>query len=762
MKRPLAVTGFTYLSALAAALFMGVDSCVFLAVIFAGGFAVSLLFPTLRKNAVIPAVLLTSAIAVMMLYGYTCAKVTPIEKFKGQTAKITAQLCELPYTQYDRFYYTLELKSINAEEIPQGVKTIVSSKDKINFEPYDTVETTVKFYSDRGSSYENYDISRGIILRGSLDTKTKPKITTNDSKPLYYYALMTRQCLKESVNNLLPQRQAGFVNAVLTGDKTNITYEQKDQFNSAGISHIVAVSGFHISVLSQIMMAFLTFILRKRKRAAALICTVFVFLYMAVVGFSPSVVRAGIMQIIFLLGTACIREANSLNSLAAAAFIMCLINPYSASDVGFLLSFSASLGIILISNKINVFVYERIFPKNDNAGHIKITIRNIFNSFVKGIVSIVSASVSAAVFTLPIVIMYFKQFALYTVLSNFLITFAVSIILICTVIMLIMNFSVIFSFAAVPFAAICSTAANYIFVISSFVSSLPFSVISASQSFVPFWLSLMLALGAVILMLKNRKRVIRYYALVAVLTFIVGAVSDSVLKADSIKFSVLDTGDGLSVIMSQNEKTYVLYCGGNYENYRILNDVLLNMSVKEINLLVLADSGTSTSAFAENIMEDYPITNIEVYDKNRFKSIEPLIGKADNKIMPSSSSNPVNTLYTDDIKLCTYKDKYGSAVLVDSNGGKTLICSDGTDCLMLPKNFLDADFFIVNGSVKNSELICSRYVIISDTEKNLSEYFSYSEKQGRRIYSTGGNGNLALRIYDNGKISIRREQEWLS
>lgn len=763
MERPLAVTGFAYLSALAVALFVGTEYCITLAVIFIVSFVVSLFSKTLRKKAVIPAVLLTSAIAVTMLLGYSNAKVKPIESLKGETAEITAQICDLPYSQNNRCYYYLELLSVKNRKIPSGTKIMISSKTPLKAEPYDKVEAKVQFYTDGSDTYKAYNISRNIMLRGSFDTKVSPTVTHTKQKPLYYYTLMIRQTVTNTVSDILPSEQAGFVNALLTGDKTGITDEQKNTFRASGISHIIVVSGFHLSVLSQIMMTVLCFLMRKRKRSAALICSVFVFVYMAIVGFSPSVVRAGIMQIIFLFGTACTKNADSLNSLAISAFLICLMNPYAAGDVGFLLSFTATLGIILLSDKINVCLRERTLPLDNLSEREQIQFRERIKPFVYGVISVTAVTVSASVFTMPIMILYFKQLAVYAVLSNLMISFAVSVLIVCAMIMVFLHISIVLSFLVLPFAVICGILTNYILWTAELISSLPFSTVTVSQMFVPFWLALMILIGAFLLMFPNRKRAVRYYALVAVLTLIVGFVSDNIVKYNSVKLAVLDTGEGLSVVMTENNQISVLYCGGNYERSYVMTDYLQNSAAENINLLVLMDKSQENSRYAETILQKYPVETIEAYDEEvQYESVHSLIQTSGHIILPSSGTQPLNTFYTANTEITTCQKNDCHSVMIKSHGRKILICSDGTDCLNLPEEFLKCDVLIVNGTVKNAELLKTKRVIISDIKDNLENYASYLQKFNRHIYATAEKGNLALRIYQDGQFSLRRENGWLS
>ena len=270
MKRPFAVIGICYISALAVALFLGQNSIFPLCVIFT---VISILCVCIKKIRKFCVISVTSLIAVLMLWGYTYAFLTPNISLKGLTMEITGTLCELPYQSYDRYYYPIKTDNYTV---------LVSSRYKIKIEPFDILKATVKFYSETEPSQELYDFSHKITIRASIDSMKSKTVIKTDSKPLYYYALITRQYMTDKINSLLPEREAGFVNAIMTGDKYQLPENDKNILRAAGISHIIVISGFHVAVITHLMLAFFLFITRKRKRLSSALCIIFVFFYMAI------------------------------------------------------------------------------------------------------------------------------------------------------------------------------------------------------------------------------------------------------------------------------------------------------------------------------------------------------------------------------------------------------------------------------------------------------------------------------------------------
>ena len=702
MERPFAVIGICYITALAVALFLGYGSFTVLCAVFLVGFGVCLISKKSRKFAL---VFITAFTAVLMLWGYTDAYIMPSASLKGETDEITGELVELPYKYYDRYYY----------KIKTNQKTVlVSSRYKIKIEPYDTLKATVRFYGETDISEDLYNFSKGINIRASIDTLKPKTVIKNDDKPLYYHALMARQYITDRINFLLPEREAGFVNALLTGDKYHLKDDDKNIMRKSGISHIVAISGFHVAVITHLMFAFFMFVTHRRKKLSSALCIVFLFLYMAIVGFHLPVVRAGIMQAFILTANILSRKSDSFNILGLSALVICFVNPYAVADVSFIMSFSATLGILLISRKIAVWTLERI-----SADKLK--------TLIKALVNIFAVSLSAYLFILPSTIVFFKQTAIYAVITNLFVSFAVTLLIYTAVFMVITGLS--------PLAWMVCFLTDHILNVAEAVADLPFSIIVTSQEFVPFWLIAAVIAGLAIIFLKLREKAVKYYAVITVMSFIFLSVGDSFIKNGSTKISVLDAGDGISCIVGHDNKTYLLSCGGSYYRANALNDYLTDSGVYSITYMLLLDDKQACTGYAKRILENYEIETVQVFDEAQYtENIKLLLSDMDGKTDKS-------TVCIDDVEIQVVKKKNCMAVKADFGNLRILLAHDKTDCANLPVSWLDTDVFIFNGNIENINMVHSLVKIVSDESDT---------------------GNYALRAYKNGTIDIRRENGWLN
>lgn len=166
--------------------------------------------------------------------------------------------------------------------------------------------------------------------------------------------------VKDVVYKNMSEDNAGIAMAMLFGDKNDLNDEIASTYKNVGIIHILTVSGLHIGFLIAVVYGFL-----KKCRTNKYLCLsltfCFIFFYAYLCGFTPSVMRAGIMAIIMILAKTFSQQYDSLNSLGLAGFIICFIKPLSPFDIGFLMSFFSVFSIICLSRMFIKF-FSKFLP----------------------------------------------------------------------------------------------------------------------------------------------------------------------------------------------------------------------------------------------------------------------------------------------------------------------------------------------------------------------------------------------------------------
>ena len=208
------------------------------------------------------------------------------------------------------------------------------------------------------------------------------------------------------------------VGALTLGYKEELSQALRQHFQASGAAHVLAVSGLHTGILYGVIVWLLTLGGRLRpmyenrigRRALSLVVIAAMWGYAWLTGMTPSVVRAVVMVTIFEVGRMSYQRAFSLNTIAAAAFVILIARPTDLWSVSFQLSFAATVAIVLIVNKTIYQDIELSRFRNTGLGRI--------GSYFGGIIVV---SIAAQIGTLPVTIHYFGQVSTYFLVTNLIV-----------------------------------------------------------------------------------------------------------------------------------------------------------------------------------------------------------------------------------------------------------------------------------------------------------------------------------------------------
>lgn len=741
MERPFAVIGFSWIAALTAAVFLGAAVSLWIAIVLTLVFVITLIVPVLRKAGIYSVVLGSVILALFSFCIYHTAVWSSVEDMPQNDVTITAQLCDIPFERNGVYWYTFQTESVSGD-YPQSMKIQISSSKALNMDLYDNLTGQFTLYTYDNSSYGNYIHSKGIKFTGYLHVYEDIKISSDKSKPLYYYALCIRQAVSEEIDSLLPQDLSDFLQAVLLGNKSIYSADEKADFSAAGVSHIIVVSGFHLSVLTQLLLMLFLKIFKRRPLSAAL-TIVFVLLFMAVTGFSPSILRAGIMQLIVLLAMITYREADTLNSLGLAVLLISLFNPYAAADTGLLLSFTATLGIVVWYPKMLTFSSEHIFDVRDKT---QFPVLYKLKKPISAVLSVVFITVSALIFSLPVSILSFRNLALYTVLTNLFITVPVSVIIGTALFMVIFG-SISFLLPLAHFCAvICGTLSRIVLWCIQTVSSLPYAVVDLSQKFIPIWLSATLLLGVFVFLLKNRQGMIKYVVCISTALLAVGLFSFQFMNTHTTTVTVADTGEGIALVLTKNNQSAVIFSGA--ADY---SAVSAYVDTADYFLLTSWAQGRS----AEKLLKNLTVHTIEVYNEEKaYERLHEYILQSGQKIF--SDNTAPHTVQWQGIDIQSFTKDGLVYVFFQIDNNRFLILPENADCAQLPQEWRCAEFCIVSGVTKNKNILSFNTLIISADKSQEQEIMAQFYTYAQSVYTTCGRGDLIFSFYTDQTLSIGR------
>ena len=254
-------------------------------------------------------------------------------------------------------------------------------------------------------SYRDYLARQGIfslVANASVTT-----VATGEGNPIVHLLFGGRQRALDTLYSIFPDPEASLLAGILLGIESGISSEVRDAFNDTSTTHIIAISGFNITILAALVISLTSRTLGMRR--GAIVAAIVIASYTILVGADASVVRAAIMGGLVLFARFLGRVSLALASLGAAAIVMTLVNPYLLWDVGFQLSFAATLGLVLYAE-----------PLKD--GFVRFASRWLEPARAKRLSTPVGEFIlftfAAQITTLPLTAYHFQRLSLVSFLAN--------------------------------------------------------------------------------------------------------------------------------------------------------------------------------------------------------------------------------------------------------------------------------------------------------------------------------------------------------
>ncbi len=419
----------------------------------------------------------------------------------------------------------------------------------------------------------SYRRSEGIFLIASQRGDVTAELA--QETPIYGYPAVWRKAIATRLDELFPEDAAAFAKALLLGDRSGITYETSTTFKVSGISHIIAVSGLHVSILFS-----LVYLLCGRKRIPVfLIGLPALILFAAVTGFSPSVTRACIMQALVLLAMLTDKEYDPPTALSFAALTMLVTNPMVVVSISFQLTMGCMIGIFLFSSKIRNWFLEYTPLKKIKGKGLLPRLRNWF-------VTSVSVSMGASVVTVPLVAYHFGTISLISLLTNLLVVWLISyifygIILACVISAGSMLFGKLTAWLVVlPIRIVMGTATQ--------LSRIPLAAVYTESIYIVVWIvGVYLLLGIFLLM---KKKPVWVFGCLCTISLCAALCASWLEPWTSLcRVTMLDVGQGQCILLQSEGKTFLVDCGGDWDAdcADLAAETLLSQGIQRLDGLIV-------------------------------------------------------------------------------------------------------------------------------------------------------------------------------
>lgn len=569
--------------------------------------------------------ILTLVCALSIIFSYFC-----YEEYETsyENTSLTGTVASVSKTDYGYILYLENCDFSATDEVENiGVRAYLSANDSsvaIN-EGYevtcvgDAKPTALQKHANPGEVNPKVaSMVDEIFYNFYIDEITVEKAEPNLN---YYFAQLKQHVRKIIFNNINDSDSAAVLYAMLTGDKSFITEDLSSVFSDCGTSHLLAISGLHVSILMDLI-TFCLKQLRVSKVVSLFSIAVFVVVYALFTGLSPSVLRTSVMAVTLSFAGTFAGRYDSVNALGLSGiFILCL-NPFILFDIAFQLSFCACLGIMCFT-KYQINSKSKILNFLVNSGLI---------------------TLGATVFTIPPQIYYFGKASLVSIFANLLLVSVSSLgLLLCFLFVILAFLWQGFGF----FIRFAGYLLEGVIISSRFLAKAPVVYFKPVSATLVFFIVALLIFFTRFIRVKKK-----FIACILLIAFTVSSIGIRFYQNNTIKISVPYIDEDTLYAHIEGKETYVCGLGK--------NGCYLLRNTKNIDYLFL---------ITENDMDNLELLDESILIKNIF--VAPCVTL-------SEKAHMFNAAYLEDtVTLKDGKFYFADDGLIFINGANSVFIGNG-------------------------------------------------------------------------------------
>ena len=606
IKRPICIASIMYIVGILMGLYLTV-SIAFLCIGYIVFSIILCLFNVNKKWIVFLSFVLIGCIYINVLDNNYEAKYANI----SEEVSIKAIIISEPVDKDYKKTYTIKVEEINGDKKYKNTKLLLDiKKSELKEEPEfgDEIEIIGELKKPNGArNYKGFDYKQYLKSKkiyATVSSENYKIISKNKIDIISKVINSVQNNMKSNINKILNEEEAALCIGILVGDREAISEQTEDNFKKSNLTHMLAVSGSHITYIINALAMLLG---KTSKRTSKIFTIIILIFFMALTGFTFSVIRACIMGILVLLASLMYRKPDTINNLGISSFIILLFNPYAISDAGFLLSYGGTIGIVLLGDKIENAIYKE---ENKN--------KNIINKIIKYIIISFSITLSANLIIIPIMAYNFSTVSFTFWISNIL---AAPIMEIATIFGFIICFISIFFIPLAKFLGIFLNLLLYLLLKIAEVSSL----IPGSSIYIktPYIIECIIYYLFIVLWLKwnyiknaiKVKKILKVLVASSILLIIFSSIFICCFPK-TLKIYFVDVGQGDCTLIKTPTNKHILIDGGGSEfgNFDVgestLLPYLLDRRITTIDYMLIShfDSDHIDGLFA--VMENLKIKNI--------------------------------------------------------------------------------------------------------------------------------------------------------
>ena len=693
-------------------------------------FAVFLVVAALLKNKALiftAAFCLAASLSVFLFFRFGVAH---DYAYNGMDLKINATVESALYD--GRYILKINEAGIGTQTVDINGKVILNGDIDDVLEERDIISGTFSMTApSKSGSLLVYEYANGAYLNAYL--KSDYKYEGFKEPTVFDVSYNLRQYI-QNVTSKIGGDAGGLVLSLLTGNKSDMTEKTVTAFRDCGLSHIMAVSGMHLSVVTAIGVTVIDkFELERKLRQ--ILCLILIVFVMTAAAFSYSVMRAGIMSVIVILAAFFNRRSDGLNSLGVSVTAICLINPFAVMDIGFILSVSATFGILVIMPLLYRFIYKiRLAP-------------------LRWVVSCLLVSLSATIGILPACAFIFSSVSFIGLMLSVLTNIFVALLIVLGLILCAFHFVPGISSVIIYLTGLF---ADTFIIIAKYCSRFKFAVMEFEPLPLMLFFVLIFLFGLIKFIPIKEKPRKNVLLVLGSITFLIAVLCSAKPVFSQCYFNVSGENNSLGVYARAEDCLVVLDCT-DAQRASEIKDVLEKN--EKIDLYFVPEYSDSRMEVLKNLASLNKIEKLviaDIDDKQKYDIIELFENKNTKVILAQGG--------------CSFECN-GVTVSLYSNGETGFIpyiSCNGFGAVYLPKtadpnavSYLpEADMLVMNGkylsSVKGIFSISPKNVTVYNASyRKISSFnFEYKEKDFSLNEVTG---KVYAAIEKNGKFTVYGE-----
>ncbi|MEG0693407.1 MAG: ComEC/Rec2 family competence protein [Oscillospiraceae bacterium] len=669
LTRPLVTAGISFLTTAMVVSFFSLNISIVMIITLAILLLIAIIVFRGKQRIQVLVVLFSSLLATTS-YAIVANNEKDMTSFDLQTGVITGVVTDMKPAKNSKTAYRMKIIDTTIKDMPTEFQAILYAKSDVSIDYYDTIQIEAKARKITSSpifNSEQYYRAKGIEM--TFSSYTQAMVIKHGKHTPMYYAKKINEACSDKIDSFVERPYAGLLKAMLLGNDNDVDSIAYNSITKAGVSHVFVVSGLHISMLA--MMAFFILrLLRCSLRVRSLLTIFVAWGFVAITGFGLPAVRAGVMLTVLMGANLFHRKADSLTSLFLSGILIVLAHPIAILDASFLLTFTATLGIILFASPIGEFLTRTV------------TLKSKFTAYL---IEIIGVTLAANLAMLPVIIYTFKGISIGALITNIAVIPLLPIILVLCVVLLCVSWIPV---VAEFFGEIIESLLWVIQKTCEVVSSISATYIGLNYNFVYLWLGVAMVLILIAAVLIRKKQVILNTLFLSFAGLLVCFGFYSIYNRNNIEITTLNSFDAQRVVITYHERATVIAFD---DDSRIDIDVesfLRSKNIHEIENYIFTSNERKDISDTEFLTATTDTYNMYLLESDRLLEYANDSLKPINGIYPLKQNGGYDILDFKGTQMSV--DYFDSGILVSLLIGQTKIAitnspeiASGADCEIL-------------------------------------------------------------------------------